>query len=170
MNTKMIVKSLGLAAVMAASVSAFADGYDNTPRYGYPGGFPGYNNAPAYNNNMPAFNNHPAFQESLRMKSEINERQDRQLDRILNGFYDKKITLVEFRKLMDEQQAIRKTERSFLADGIMNRNEFQKLDAALDTANRNIFQQAHDDDDRKGRPGYGAPNWNPNGGYGYWGR
>ena len=172
MKTKMIVKSLGLAAVMAASVSAFADGYDNTPRYGYPGGFPGYNNAPAYNNNMPAFNNQQAFQESLRMKNEVNERQDRQLDRVLSGFYDKKITLVEFRKLMDEQQNIRKMERGFLADGIMNRAEFQKLDAALDIANRNIFQQAHDDDDRKGRPGYGnnAPGWNPNGGYGYWGR
>jgi hypothetical protein len=120
---------------------------------------------------MPGYGNHPAFQESLRMKNEINERQDRQLDRILNGFYDKRITLVEFRKLMDEQQNIRKMERGFMVDGFINRHEFQKLDTALDTASRNIFHQAHDDDDRNGRPGYhAAPGWHQNGGYSYWGR
>lgn len=171
MKTKMIVKSLGLAAVMAVSASAYANDWNDVPRYGYPGGLPGYNNAPAYNQ-APAFNHHPAFQEGLRMMNKVNQRQDRQLDRILNGFYDKRITLVEFRKLMDEQRAIRVLERQALADGFMNRAEFQKLDAVLDAANRNIFQQAHDDDDRRGRPGYGnnAPGWNQNSGYIYWGR
>lgn len=170
MKTNMIIKSLGLAAVMAASASTMANDWNDVPRYG----FPGYNHAPAYQN-APTVNHHPAFQENLRMVKEVNERQDRQLDRILNGFYDKRITMSEFRKLMDEQRAIRVLERQALADGFMNRMEFQKLDAALDAANRHIFQQAHDDDDRKGRPGYsGAPHWNQNqnnnGGYIYWGR
>lgn len=166
MKTNMTIKSLGLAAVMAVSASAMANDWNDVPRYG----FPGYNHAPAYQNAPAA--NHPAFQDNLRMVNEVNTRQDRQLDRILNGFYDKRITMIEFRKLMDEQRAIRVLERQALADGFMNRIEFQKLDAALDVANRNIFQQAHDDDDRRGRPGYGAPNWNQNnnGGFVYWGR
>jgi hypothetical protein len=163
MKTNMMIQSLGLAAVMTVSASAFAAyGYDEPARHG----------APAYQNG-PAFNGHPMFQNHLRLINEVNERQDKQMDRILNGFYDKRISPVEFRRLMDEQRAIRVLERQSLIDGVLNPFEYQKLDAALDVASRNIFQQAHDDD---GRPNYGnyGGGWNqsgqPNGGYGHWGR
>lgn len=153
MKTKMIIQSLGLAAVMAVSAGAFAQGYDDGGRYGYPG----YNSG-------PAFNNHPGFRESLRLINEVNDRQDQQMDRILGGLYDKRINPVEFRKLMDEQRAIRGLERQFLADGFLTRFEYQKLDAALDAASRNIFREGHD---AQGRPGYGGQY---DGRDGYWNR
>lgn len=136
MKSKNIIHSLGLAAMMAVSATTYAHGGDDS-RMGA---------------NSPAFNgNHPAFQESLRMMKEINDRQDQQHDRILDGFYDKRITMREFRRLMDQQRDIRNMERTFLADGFLTRFEYQKLDAALDNASRSIYKEAHD---AQGRPGY----------------
>jgi hypothetical protein len=136
MKTKTILKTLGLAVVMAVSTGAFANGWnDDGPHFGFPG-----------------YNNGPAFKQSLEMIKNVNVRQDQQLERILDGFYDKRINPVEFRKLMDEQTDIRKMERSFMADGFLNRFEFQKLDNALDSASKHIFVEAHDG---QGKPGYG---------------
>ena len=163
MNTKLIIQSLGLATVMAASAGTFAHGNDDAPRYG----FPGYGN-PTYGNPPAAFHTQPGFQESLRLINEVNDRQDTQMARILKGFYDKRINPMEFRKLMDEQQDIRRMERGFLGDGVLTRVEFQKLDAALDAASRNIAREGRDSD---GKPGWGGWNNNPyGGGYGYWNR
>lgn len=158
MKSKIIVQSLGLAAALAASAGAFAFGNDG-PRFGYSSG--------------PTFNQHPAFQESLRLMNEVNERQDKQMDRILDGLYEKRINPHEFRKLMDEQRAIRGMERQFLADGFLNRFEYQKLNAALDAAKRNIFQEAHDGQGHHGHGGWNSGygdhgGWN--GGYGGWNR
>jgi hypothetical protein len=144
MKTRKIVRSLGLAAMMAISVSAFAHGNDD-----YRGEI-----------NGPAFYNHTVFQENLRLMKAVNERQDQQMDRILNGLYEKRINPHEFRKLMDEQRDIRNMERRFLADGFLTRFEYQKLDTAQDMAGRSIFKEGRD---AQGRPGYG-------GGYGNWNR
>lgn len=145
MTTKKTVQYLGLAAALAASVSAFAHGNDD-----YRAGFDG-----------PAFNKHPAFQQSLRSMNEVNERQDRQMDRILNGFYERRITPHEFRRLMDQQNQIRNMERAFISDGLLTRIEYQKLDAALNSASQNIFRDGRDNE---GRPGPGG--WNSSYGYG----
>jgi Spy/CpxP family protein refolding chaperone len=128
MKTKMIAQSLGLAAMLAVSAVAFAHGNED-----YRAGF-----------NAPAFNHHPQFQENMRLTKEVNERQDKQMDRIRNGFYERRINPVELRKLMDEQRDIRQMERQFLSDGFMNRLEYQRLDTALDMASRHIFKEAHD--------------------------
>jgi hypothetical protein len=141
MNTKKIIQSLGIAAVLGISASAMAHGNDD-----YRPGFDGQ-----------AFHKHPVFQESLRLMKEVNERQDKQMDRILNGLYEKRITPQEFRKLMDRQRDIQRMERQFLADGLLSRVEFQKLDTALNAASRVIRKEAHD---AQGRSGYG-------GGHGY---
>ena len=154
MKSKKIVQSLGLAAVLGISAGAFAHGNDDYS--------PGFNNG-------PAFNNHPAFQESLRLMNQVNERQDRQMDRILNGFYEKRINPRELRRLMDEQREIRYMERSFLSDGFLTRFEYQRLDAALDTASRSIFQEGHDAQGRHGQGYYGG-GWNNSYGYGNWDR
>lgn len=141
MKTKNLIQALGIAAALGISTSAMAHGNDDY--------------RPEFDNR--AFHRHPVFQESLRLMSEVNDRQDRQMDRILNGLYERRITAKEFRKLMDRQRDIRRMERQFLADGLLSRFEYQKLDAALDAASRGIYKEAHDD---QGRPGYG-------GGYGY---
>lgn len=141
MKTKNIVQSLGLAVLLGLSAGAFAYGNDDYRP----------------NSDNTAFDRHPAFRESLRLMKEVNERQDKQMDRILNGFYEKSITMQEFRKLMDGQRDIQRMENQFLADGYLNRFEYRKLDAALDAASRNIFREAHD---AQGRPNYG-------GGYGH---
>ena len=146
MKTKKIVQYLGLAVALGASVSAFAHGNDD-----YRAGFDG-----------PAFNKHPAFQQSLRLINEVNERQDRQTDRILGGLYEKRITLHEFRRLMEQQNQIRNMERAFLSDGLLTRIEYQKLDAALNAASHNIFREGRD---IEGRP-LGSGGWNSSYGYG----
>jgi hypothetical protein len=154
MKTKMILKTLGLAAVMAASTGALAHGWTNdAPRYGFPG-----------------YNNGAAFKESLALIKNVNDRQDQQLERILARYYEGRLTQAEFRKLMDEQGDIRKMERSFLVDGVLNRVEFQRLDHALDAASKHIFKEAHDP---QGRPsqGYYGGDWNPGqGGHTPWTR
>lgn len=182
MKATKIVQSLGLMAVMAASSAAFARGWDDNgyrpmpapapvqvpvqvipvlPGFPVNPGFPG-------NDQAPGFINHPAFQESLRMINAVDERQERQLDRILGGVYERRISPMEFRRLMDEQRAIRTLERQLLADGFMTRTEFRRIDAALEVAARNIMAEARD---RDGRPGYGGGyGWNRGhneGGYGW---
>jgi hypothetical protein len=151
MKTKMILKTLGLAAVMAASSGAFAHGWnDDGPRFGFPG------------------NNHgSAFRESLALIKNVNERQDNQHERITQSYREGRLTQPEFRKLMDEQTDIRKMERSFMADGILSRFEFQKLDNALDAASKHIFVEAHD---ANGKPVYGYGYGKPYNGPAPWNR
>lgn len=154
MKTKMILKTLGLATVMAVSTGAFADGWnDDGPRFGFPG-----------------YNNGPAFMQNLGLIQNVNDRQDQQLERILARFYEGRLTQPEFRKLMEEQTDIRSMERSFMADGFLSRHEFQKLDYALDTARKNIFRETHGG---HGRPsqGYYGGGWNEGyGGHKPWNR
>lgn len=128
MKPRITVQALGLAAMVGISAGALAHGNDEY--------------RPGADNN--AFLNHPAFQENLRLTREIDERQDRQMDRILNGFYERRITPQEFRRLMDGQRDIQKMERGFLADGLLSRHEYRRLDLALNAASRSIFREGHD--------------------------
>ncbi len=141
MKSNKLIRTLGLAVVLGMSAGAFAYGNND-----HRGGFEG-----------AAFHKHPVFQESLRLMKNVNERQDKQLEHILKGFYERQITPQEFRKLMDEQRDIRSLERKFLADGVLTRFEYQKLDTALNAANRNLQKELNDG---RGRPSHGS-------GYGY---
>lgn len=140
MKTKMMIQSLGIAAMLGISASAMAHGNDDYR--------PGYDHT--------AFHRHPVFQESLRLMTEVNERQDRQMDRILSGLYERRITPQEFRRLMDGQRDIQRMERQFLADGLLSRHEYQRLDSALDAASHSIFRERHD---TQGRYGEGSHDW-----------
>jgi hypothetical protein len=153
MKTNMILKTLGVAAVMAVSTGAFANGWNGGgPRFGF-----------------PDYNNGPVLKESLNLIKNVNDRQDQQLERILGQFYAGRLTQAELRKLMDEQGDIRRMERSFMADGLLNPFEFQKLDDALDAASRRIFKEAHDAQGRPSQGSYGG--WNSGyGGYNPWNR
>lgn len=136
MKTNVILHSLTLGTLLTISASAFA--HDDEKHYRRD------------HNDCPAFCNYPEFKENLRLRVLINERQDKQTDQILEGLYERRITPIEFRKLMDEQREIMKMERTFLSDGFLSKIEFQKLDAALDEASRRIFKESHDAEGRSG--------------------
>ena len=80
---------------------------------------------------------------------QINARQDRQMQRIEAGKRTGRLTRAEFRVLMQEQRDIRRMERHVRADGRIGRREFQRVDRALDIANRNIRAEQHDRQARK---------------------
>lgn len=69
---------------------------------------------------------------------QVNARQAQQMRRIEAAQRAGLLNRYEFRTLMNEQQQIRAIERKFRADGILNAREFQRLDRALDLAQRNI--------------------------------
>ncbi len=97
-------------------------------------------------------------QQSQHLQRQINVRQGQQMGNIQTGMRSGKLTRMEFRELMHEQHNIRAMEQHFLADGFINTREFQRLDQALDRANRNIHEQRHD---RQVRYAYGhAPRFN----------
>lgn len=97
-----------------------------------------------------------AFRQSQRFSQQIDARQDRQMDRILTGMQEGRLTRSEFRELMHEQHRIRAMERHFTADGFLDAREFRRLDHALDLASHNIRTEKHD---RQERYAYNASPW-----------
>lgn len=75
---------------------------------------------------------------------QIDARQYRQMQRIEAGKRTGRLTRAEFRVLRQEQRTIRQMERHVRADGRIGRREFQRVDRALDIANRNIRAEQHD--------------------------
>lgn len=61
-------------------------------------------------------------------------------------------------RLMDEQREINRMERAFLADGLLTRFEYRRLDATLDAASRDIFRESRD--------GHHGNGWKQSHGYG----
>lgn len=148
MTSKKLIQALSLSAVLGMSAGAFANDE-------YRADF----------NSGPAFNNHPVFRESLRLMDKVNDLQEHQLDRILNGFYERRISPTEFRRLMDEQREIGRMERAFLSDGFLTRIEFRRLNAALNAASRDISREGHDGHHDGYGGGYGG-GWKQSQGYG----
>lgn len=81
-----------------------------------------------------------------RASQAINDRQDQQLDRIVEGVNQNRISKDEFSGLMAQQKQIRNQERAYLTDGFMSQDEYQQLNAALDQADQAIRSN------RRGRP------------------
>ncbi len=79
-----------------------------------------------------------AYQQSQKFSRQINARQNRQMDRIQARKRSGSLTRNALRELMHEQRHIRAMEQNFLADGIIDRREFQRLDRALNRARSNI--------------------------------
>lgn len=117
--TKKTLGALALASLglMAASAQA---GWDH----------PGYGN--------------PGFEQNEAYSQQINTRQDRQMERIQHGMRTGELTRAEFHDLMDQQYQIRVMERHFLADGVLDAREFQRIVRALDLASRNIKMEKRD--------------------------
>lgn len=69
---------------------------------------------------------------------QVNARQAQQMRRIEAARRAGVLNRHEFSLLKHEQHQIRILERKFRADGVMNTREFQRLDRALNLAQRNI--------------------------------
>lgn len=91
-----------------------------------------------------------AYQQSQQFLQQIDARQDRQRERIVAGMREGRLTRGEFRRLKEEQHEIRAMEEHFLADGLIDVREFQRLDRALNAASDNIWSEKHDRQARYG--------------------
>lgn len=86
-----------------------------------------------------------AYQQSQQFGQHLDARQDQQMERIQAGRREGDLRRAEFRELMREQREISSLERRFRADGVIGVREFERLDHALDVANRNIRAERRDD-------------------------
>lgn len=72
----------------------------------------------------------------------INDRQDQQIDRIVEGVKSGRIGRDPFVALMQNQKRLREMERSYLSDGFWARDEYEAMVRALDDEERNIRRVA----------------------------
>ncbi|MBL0251554.1 MAG: hypothetical protein IPQ12_02525 [Polaromonas sp.] len=68
----------------------------------------------------------------------INDRQEQQLDKIVDGVNNNNISKNEFTDLMVQQKQISNQERAYLADGFLSQDEYQHLNTLLDYADHAI--------------------------------
>jgi hypothetical protein len=68
----------------------------------------------------------------------INDRQDAQLDQVVEGVNNGRITRDQFTSIMAQQKEIRNKERSFLTDGFLSQPEYQTLQADLNNVDQAI--------------------------------
>ena len=68
----------------------------------------------------------------------INDRQEQQLDKIVEGVNNNNISKNEFTDLMVQQKQISNQERAYLADGFLSQEEYQHLNTLLDYADHAI--------------------------------
>jgi hypothetical protein len=72
----------------------------------------------------------------------INDRQDQQIDRIVEGVKSGRIGRDPFVMLMQNQKRLREVERTYLSDGFWARDEYEAMVRALDDEDRNIRRVA----------------------------
>jgi hypothetical protein len=70
--------------------------------------------------------------------SAINDRQDAQLDKVVEGVNNGQITRDQFAALMAQQKEVRNKERAFLADGFLSQPEYQTLQTDMDNVDQAI--------------------------------
>lgn len=132
MKNNLIKSTLGVLAMSALGLVATGAQADwNRGDHGYGYGYGGH-----------------VFKQSQFFSQQVNERQDRQMERIEAGMRSGALTRFEFHALMQEQHHIRAMEQHFRADGMIDAREFQRLDYALDAASRNIKLEKHDHQER----------------------
>ncbi|MRR50946.1 MAG: hypothetical protein EG825_08525 [Rhodocyclaceae bacterium] len=79
---------------------------------------------------------------------QVNQRQHHQQGRIGQGMRSGELTRHEARRLGAEQRGIRQEERRYMADGHLSRYERADLRRDQNAANRHIWQQKHDGQQR----------------------
>lgn len=85
---------------------------------------------------------------SMAQGRHYDRREHRQRDRIRQGVRSGELTRRESARLGRQQINIRRYERRVERDGVVTFRERARLDRRLDRANRNIYRQKHDRQDR----------------------
>lgn len=93
----------------------------------------------------PDFQDQRYFQEQ---RANLDQRQDRQLERILNGLESGRLTMREAVGLLREHQAIAALERQYLADGHLGPFELRDLGQRMDLAQQRIRFEKQDGERR----------------------
>jgi hypothetical protein len=87
------------------------------------------------------------LENNQRVSAIVNDRQDAQIDMIVEGVRTGRIGRDQFGALMQGQKRLRTIERDYLADGFWSKDEFDYLSRQLDEEERNIRRVAS----RRGR-------------------
>jgi hypothetical protein len=96
----------------------------------------------------------------------IDDRQERQIERIRDGWRSGQLTRDEYQRLVDQQREIARLERILERDGRLSYSDRMRLTALQDAASRAIFWEKHDGQTRANDRG-----WDRDWGWRYgWGR
>jgi hypothetical protein len=150
------LKTLSLLGLTGLTLGAATSQADNG--YGYYGGAqnPWFGVAPNANPWManPAYEQARIVATMKQRQAQLDQRQDNQMQRILNGMESGKLTSREAIGLLREHIAIANLERNYMADGRLGPNELISLEQRLAEAERHItFEQR----DREKAPPVGRP-------------
>lgn len=149
MKASTTLKSLAMLGLTSLALVAGASQADNG--YGYYGSYP-YANPWMYNQAQQQ----ASFLAALKERQvRLDQRQDNQMQRILTGMENGKLTMREAVALLREHLDIANRERNYMADGRLGPNEVTDLEQRLDTASRHITFENQDREQQYG--GLGRP-------------
>lgn len=139
------IKTLGLMAAASLSLMAGASQAD-AGYYGNHQGNPWLSGGP-----RQEAQRHGEFNAR---RDQLDQRQDQQLERIMNGLESGRLTQREAVTLLREHQAIASLARQYQADGHLGPFELRDLDQRLDLARQHIRFEKRDDERRHYGAGY----------------
>lgn len=125
------VKTMCLVGVTSLGLYAGASQADYGNHHGYQNPWLSYQQA----------NYQSGFKQQL---AQFDQRMDNQLQRILKGMENGKLTMREAVDLLQEHVAINAMERQYLADGRLGPRELFDLDRRLDQASQHIMFEKRD--------------------------
>jgi hypothetical protein len=146
MNVPATLKTLSLLGLTALTLAATGSQADNG--YGYYGRPPVVN--PWINNVPTPWMASPAYQQAQmaeamkQRQAQMDQHQDAQMQRILAGMEQGKLTAREAVDLLREHLAIAGLERNYLSDGKLGMNELVNLEQRLAEADRHIQYEKND--------------------------
>jgi hypothetical protein len=141
MKTARIAKILSAAALVSLGLMAGTSQADNW-------GFYANVNAPEFNRAGSYPGRGPDFYPPRVGSPAIDQRQQRQMERIYEGIRSGQLTQHEARELIQNQRQIDYLERQYLADGYLSRDEWLDMNRRLNWSSEKIFVEKHDYDQR----------------------
>lgn len=141
MKSNRILKTLSIAAVAALSLTSGISQAEGWGRYerAYA---PNISDQGRFDHRDPDIR----WSDNQRASFDIDERQQEQMERIMHGLRDGRLSRIEADKLMHQQRKIELLQRQYLSDRHLSRSEWIDLDRRLDRQAHNIRAEKHDRD------------------------